>query len=89
MKLSVKAMTLTLAFVWGAAIFIVGVANLIWSGYAAGFLKLLASIYPGYQASGTFGDVVVGTLYAVVDGGVFGLVLAWFYNRFNVDRKRS
>jgi hypothetical protein len=83
MKLNIRAMTLTLAVIWGGAVFIVGIANLIWSGYGAGFLELLASIYPGYKATGSFGDMVVGTLYAVVDGGVLGLVLAWLYNRFS------
>ena len=59
-----------------------GLANKIGSGYGAGFLGLLATLYPGYDASGTLGDLVVGTLYALADGAVFGLLFGLLYNRF-------
>ena len=41
---------------------------------------MLASIYPGYAASGSFGDVIVGSLYALVDAAILGLVFGWLYN---------
>ena len=82
MKLNIKAFVLTCAILWAAAIVIVGIANLIWPGYGTAFLKVIASIYPGYDGVGTFGSVVVGTLYAVVDGAIGGLVFAWLYNMF-------
>jgi len=82
MKLNIKAFMLTCAVLWAAAIFIVGMANLIWPGYGAAFLQVMASIYPGYDANCTFGSVIVGTLYAVVDGAIGGLVFAWLYNLF-------
>ena len=34
MKLDVKAMALTIGLLWAAAMFLTGVANLIWDGYA-------------------------------------------------------
>jgi ABC-type phosphate transport system permease subunit len=80
MKLNLKALTLSLAILWGACVLLVGLANLFWSGYAAAFLNLLASIYPGYHASGSFGDLIVGTLYAVLDGAMGGLIFGWLYN---------
>ncbi len=80
MKLNIKAFMLTCAILWAAAIFITGIANLIWSGYGAAFLQIMASVYPGYDASNTIGSVIVGTLYAVVDGAIAGLVFAWLYN---------
>ncbi len=80
MKLNLKALALSLAVLWGLGFFLVGLANLIWSGYAAAFLNLLASVYPGYHAAGTFGDLIVGTLYAILDGGLGGLIFGWFYN---------
>jgi len=80
MKLNLKALTLSLAILWGGCVLLVGLANLIWSGYAAAFLNFLASIYPGYHASGSFGDLIVGTLYAVLDGAVGGLIFGWLYN---------
>ena len=80
MKLNLKALTLTLALLWAVTLFIMGVANLAWPGYGKAFLQVMASIYPGYAASGSFGDVIVGSLYALVDGAILGLILGGLYN---------
>jgi hypothetical protein len=84
MNLNVKAVAIALGLVWGVlAMFLTGlVNNLIWPGYGQGFLEVMASVYPGYKASGGLGDVLVGTLYGFVDGAVIGAVYAWLYNRF-------
>ena len=82
MKLNLKALTIAFAILWAGVVFIVGLANLIWPGYAKAFLLMLASIYPGYKASGLFGDMVAGSLYALVDGAIMGLILGWLYNLF-------
>lgn len=82
MKLNVKAMAISLSLVWGVlAMFLVGVANLIWSGYGQDFLSLMATIYPGYKATATFPQVIVGMLYGILDGAIAGALLAWLYNR--------
>ncbi len=39
--------------------FLTGVANLISSGYVQSFLELMASVYPGYQATASFGQVLI------------------------------
>ena len=81
MKLDVKSTAVAFAVVWGIlAMFLTGVANLISSGYGQSFLELMASVYPGYQATASFGQVLIGTLYGVVDGAVTGAVFAWLYN---------
>ena len=82
MKLNSKALALTAGILWALALLLVGAANLIWSGYGGGFLRLMASIYPGYHAAGSVGDLIVGVLYALVDGAVCGLVFGWLYNVF-------
>lgn len=83
MRLNVKAMAIAFGLTWGVlAIFLVGLANLIWSGYGEEFLRLAASIYPGYHATRSFGQVIVGTLYGFVDGAVGGAIFAWLYNWF-------
>ncbi len=82
MRLSVKALALTVGILWAAAMFLATLTHLIRPGYAQQFLQVMASIYPGYHAGRMFGDVAVGTLYAFVDGAVCGAVLAWLYNRF-------
>ncbi|MCH7766810.1 MAG: hypothetical protein IH916_09670 [Acidobacteria bacterium] len=86
MKLDVKALALTGGLIWGIlAMFLSGVANLIWSGYAQGFLDVMASVYPGYNATASFGQVIIGTLYGVVDGAIAGALFAWVYNCFAQD----
>ena len=82
MKLSIKAVSLTVAIFWGGSILLVGLANLIWPGYGVAFLEVVASIYPGYHASPSLGGVIVGTLYGLVDGFIGGLIVAWLYNLF-------
>jgi hypothetical protein len=83
MKLSVKGMAFALALMWGIlAMFLTGITNLVWPGYGQEFLAIMASLYPGYHATASFGDVIVGTLYGVVDGAIAGVVFAWLYNRF-------
>jgi hypothetical protein len=82
MRLNLKAIALAAGILWGFAIFITGVANLIWSGYGNAFLNIIASLYPGFDADGSFGDVIVGTLYASVDGAFCGFLFGWIYNLF-------
>ncbi|HTS89897.1 MAG TPA: hypothetical protein VMG41_15490 [Gemmatimonadales bacterium] len=79
MRLNLKALAAALAICWGAGVFVVGLAHLFWPTYGASFLDLVASIYPGYHVGG-FGTVIVGTLYALLDGAVCGCVMGWLYN---------
>ena len=80
MKINIKALSFTFAIVWGGCILLFGLANLIWSTYATAFLEVVASIYPGYQATPSLWEVIVGTLYGLVDGCVLGLIVGWLYN---------
>ncbi len=80
MRLSVTALATSFALVWGVAMFLTGVANLIWPTYGREFLQAIASVYPGYKASPSFGQVIVGTMYGLVDAAVVGAVFAWLYN---------
>jgi len=60
----------------------VAVLNVIWPGYGKAFLDVVSSIYPGYQVTGTLSSVIVGTLYALLDGAVGGALFGWIYNCF-------
>ena len=83
MKFDVKAMAFTVAVLWGVlAMFLTGLGNLIWSGYGQGFLDVMASVYPGYKATASFGQVIIGTLYGLLDGAIAGAIFACLYNRF-------
>jgi len=83
MKLSLKGLALATALVWGLAVFLCGLANLIWPPYGEAFLKFLSSIYPGYHAEASFPQVILATLYGLVDGGIAGLIFGWLYNQLS------
>jgi hypothetical protein len=83
MKLCVKALALTSGVLWAGCVFCVGVANLIWAGYGVQFLQWLSSFYPGYHAARNFGEVVIATLYALLDGLLGGAIFALLYNFFD------
>jgi hypothetical protein len=72
-------MALTVGVLWAAVFFLMALFNQ-WSGYGSEFLLFMDSLYPGY-APGGFGSVIVGSLYALVDGLICGAVFAWLYNR--------
>ena len=83
MKFNVKALAIAAALIWGILVMLLtGIANLIWPSYGHDFLQVMASVYPGYHATRSFAQVIVGTLYGLVDGAVCGAVVAWLYNRF-------
>jgi len=87
MRLSIRASIITSAVLWGGCILFVGLVNLAAPSYGAGFLKGVSSIYPFFHASGTFGDVLIGTIVALIDGAFGGLLIAWLYNLFVGDSK--
>jgi hypothetical protein len=80
MKFAMRPLVITCAVLWGTAVFLCGTANMLWPPYGETFLQLLDSVYPGYHASGSFGSVVIGALYAILDGVVGGLVFGLLYN---------
>lgn len=82
MKLSVKALTYAAAILWGLCFLFVGLANLFWAPYGVAFLEVMSSVYPGYQATAGLGNVIIGTLYAILDGAIGGALLACVYNCF-------
>ena len=85
MKLSVKGLAIASAILWGGSILVVGILNLLIPGYGGAFLELCASIYPGFDHSGTLVSVLSGTGYALVDGAVCGAIFGWIYNFFAVS----
>jgi len=93
MKLSVKALSLTCALIWGGGVAFAAFAHLAISSYGTTFLAFLGSIYPGFHGPNSVTDVLTGTGYALVDGCLGGAMLAWLYNLFapltSVSGKRN
>jgi hypothetical protein len=82
MQLSAKAMTLASALLWGAAILLVGLIHLAVPAYGQSFLECVSSAYPGFHGARSISDVLVGTGYALLDGGIAGFIFAGLYNLF-------
>ena len=81
MTINVKAAAITVGLLWSVlGMFATGVGNLVVPGYGQGLLDVMASVYPGYAATPTVGQVIIGTLYGLLDGVVVGAVFAWLYN---------
>ena len=80
MRLSIKALTFSFALLWGGCLLFVGLVHLAVPSYGTAFLDLMGSIYPGFHASGSIGDVLIGTGYGLVDGAVGACVFGWLYN---------
>jgi hypothetical protein len=89
MKLNVAALAIAGALLWGASIFLVGLANLAVPGYGAPFLAVVAGLYPGYHVGAGFGSILIGTAYATVDGAIGGAILGWLYNVVAVSARES
>ena len=82
MRLSVVALAVAAALFWALSFLFVGVINYIRPPYGLAFLEVMSSLYPGYKTVGTPNSIIVGTLYAFVDGAVAGAIFAWLYNSF-------
>jgi hypothetical protein len=82
MKFSIMGLAWASGILWGLAMLGMGLANLICNGYGLQFRQTMASVYPGYHATRSIAEVIVGTLYGVVDGLIVGAVFARLYNQF-------
>jgi hypothetical protein len=84
MKLSIRGMTIAGGLIWGGAILFVGLINMRLPNYGSTFLQMISSVYPGFHASRTLGDVAYGSILGLFDGAFGGLLIAWLYNVFAV-----
>lgn len=81
MKFNEKQLGLACAILWGAAMLVVGLASTVWRGYGQDFLRVMASVYPGYHGGASLSQVAIGTVYGIVDGFLGGYAFGWLYNR--------
>jgi hypothetical protein len=84
MRLSVKGLMFASGIGWGLIVLIVGVLNMIFkgAGYGGAYLAPVASLFVWYDASGKVVDLIIGIVWALVVGGVCGIVFALLYNAF-------
>jgi hypothetical protein len=89
MNISVKALSLSVAVLWGGLMLLVGLVHLAAPAYGADFLRIMSSLYPGADTAPNFGRVLLGTLYGFVDGAVCGWVLGLLYHAFSPGREAT
>jgi hypothetical protein len=82
MGVSLKAISLSSAVLWGTAILLVGLINMAAPSYGGDFLRIMSSVYPGADTAPTLARVLLGTVYGFVDGAVAGLFFGWLYKAF-------
>ena len=80
MQISRVALGLTLGIMWGLSMCGITVIHAIVPGYGSDYFRLIGSIYPGISGSDPVVDFGLSAVYGVVDGFVFGFVIAWVYN---------
>jgi len=84
MKLDALRFGLAFGILWSAAVLIMPLME-VFGGWGSGLVRGVGSIYIGYKP--TVGGAVIGAIWAFFDGGIFGLVLSFIYNKL-VDLKK-
>ncbi len=84
--LGVLSFGFALGLTWAILVFVLGVVA-AWLGWGVPVAAALASLYIGFNPS--FVGSVAGAVWAFVNGLVAGLLIAWFYNRFLLARRRT
>ena len=79
LKLDIKAVGLSAGIIWGAAVFLIGLAAM--QGYGVEFMQLIASVYPGYTPTVT--GSIIGGIIGFIDMGIGGVIFAWLYNKLS------
>ncbi|MGD9591094.1 MAG: bacteriophage holin [Candidatus Berkiella sp.] len=79
-RLGVCALGMAIGVAWALGVLFLGI--LVYKfGYGKAFLDVLASIYVGYAP--TPKGIVIGTAFALADGFICGILIAWIYNLCN------
>jgi hypothetical protein len=70
------ALGIAIGVLWAAAVFLLGIAAMF--DWGTLLVETFASLYIGYAAS--IGGAIIGAIWALVDGFIAGVVIAWLYN---------
>lgn len=77
-NLDSRRLALAGGIVWGLSMFVLTILSL-YTNYAAPWLQLVGSIYPGYTIS--WEGSIIGLVYGFIDAAVGLFLLAWLYNK--------
>jgi hypothetical protein len=87
MRVSLKAITLSSAILWGFAMLLVGLIHMATHTYGGEFLQIMSSVYPGADTAPTIARVLLGTVYGFVDGAIAGFLFGLLYDSFSGGNK--
>lgn len=80
MKLSIKALALSMGILWSVCLFLwtllIALTDVQWG---VDMLQLLVGMYPWYEI--TVPGAFVGLVAGFIDGAIGGALLAWLYNK--------
>ena len=76
MKLRARALGLAIGIVWGLAIFLATIGSVLMGNGET--MSKLTVFLTGYRVS--FGGAIVGLIWGLVGGFLFGALVAWLYN---------
>jgi hypothetical protein len=76
-ELNARAFGLACASLWSGAVVVLGITARF--GWGRRWQRLLADVYKGYDES--VSGLIVGALWAFVDGFTGGYLFAWLYDR--------
>ena len=79
-KLKKFAFGLSIGLVWAFGVFIMGIIDVIY-GFGHQFVDAVGTLYYGYE--GTVLGSIIGAGWALLDGFIFGFLIAWLYNLFS------
>lgn len=78
-ELDVKGLGLTMGAIFAIYTVVLGITTMM-TGWGEQVFNLLASLYIGYTPDPL--GIMIGAVWALVDGAILGLLTAWLYNHF-------
>jgi len=84
--LGVISFGLALGVTFAIFVFVLGVVAAAF-GWGVQLAAALSSLYIGFGP--TFVGAIAGAVWAFVDGLIAGVLIAWFYNRFLLRRRKA
>ena len=78
MALNPKSVGIGFGVAWALYVFFAALLSV--TGFGAGLVQGLGTMYLGYQP-GIVG-AIIGLIYGFIDGFIFGFILAWVNNKF-------
>ena len=79
MELKTLKFGYAMGLVWGIYALFLGLVAWLF-GWGVGLVQVLSTYYIGFAP--TLSGALIGTVWALVDGFIFGLILAAIYNKF-------